>query len=84
MKLTKSQKFERKELREYHFDNNGYFDVQEGHTFAIIPKGNTVIISCAILNPCDIYNRKYGEWLALTRMYNEGDNIVLPSSLVYE
>lgn len=78
MKLTKYQKVDRKSLKNAFKTDGGYFEVREGHTFAIIPKGNTALVSCAILNPADKYHRKYGELIALERMYEEDDCILMP------
>ena len=81
MKLSKEQKFNRKMLKRFFEKHDGLimFDYNN-HTIAALPMGNTYLVSIAILHPQDLYNRKYGEYIALRKLKG-GDSIIMPAVL---
>jgi adenine specific DNA methylase Mod len=79
MKLNQEQKVFRKRVKRIAEERGAIFQVNEyGDTFLFIPQGTrTAILSVALLNPADTYNRKYGEFVALEKWYS-GDSILVP------
>jgi peroxiredoxin len=78
MKLTNREKELRKQYKTWLENSGGYIEVRQRHTFVIVPRGNTAHMSCAILNPADKYKRKYGEYLALRRMFYDRQYVLVP------
>jgi len=87
MKLSPRQKKMRKEYLEQLDKNGGWIftDYPVGVTYCFVPEfpgSRMVSMSRAVCNPKDRFSRKYGEYLALERMYM-GENISVPDSLTY-
>jgi hypothetical protein len=78
MKLTKEEKSERKEWLKKLYSRGGWIvhDVGDFATYCYNPtlgngdKAKTLRLSCAICAPDDKYKRKYGEYIALHRMFS--------------
>jgi hypothetical protein len=78
MKLTKEQKAQRKEMKRALINDKGFFiTLGDTETILLWPNflgSDNYLMSMAIKHPNDEYNRKYGEWVALTK-YENGDSI---------
>jgi len=87
MKLSPIEKKLRKKwlqkLRSFH----GFIISQKnGATYCFLPQfvGSKMSnMSCATMNFKDTYSRKYGEYIALSRMFAEDECILIPRDMVY-
>lgn len=88
MKLNKEQKALRKDLLQILNASHGFIISHEnGSTNCFLPEfvgSNVFLMSCAILHPNDRYSRKYGEFIALKRMFcKDSEFIKISREMVY-
>jgi len=87
MQLTVEQKKLRKEWLQSLLSLRGFIISQtNGATYCFLPQfvGSKMFnMSFATLNSKDTYSRKYGEYIALSRMFAEYERILIPRDMVY-
>jgi len=87
MKLAPTEKVMREEYLEQLEKNDGWIftDYPNGVTYCFMPEfpgSKMMSMSLAVCNEKDRFSRKYGEFVALDRMYM-GDNYLVPQSMIY-